>query len=246
MAWTMPTGPGTRFTSDYGPRTPPPGGGSSFHRGIDLAPPTPGQTGQPVFTVGDGVVQVMPFNSARGNYMRVKHDDGSTTQYQHLASFTASNGQRVTAGTRIGVMGDTGVGTGIHLHFETFPSGVVVDGYSANAVDPEQFMTPRGVNLRTGQVTSPPTNPNPTPTPPEDDDMRHTIIFCDVDANGSNEYGSTAVIDPINGWVRTSTGLGPRSELDARKAIAGVLGFELVEKHVNPTGWLMAQQRYTR
>ena len=74
--------------------------------------------------------------------------------------------------------------------------------------------------------------------------MRHTVIVCDL-AQGP-EYGSTAVIDPINGWTRTSTGLGPRDELQARTAIANALGFPVVEKHVDQNGWLMAQQRYTR
>jgi len=93
---------------------------------------------------------------------------------------------------------------------------------------------------RPGYTATTPT----TPPTPEEDDMRHTVIVCDL-AQGP-EYGSTAVIDPINGWTRTSTGLGPRDELQARTAIANALGFPVVEKHVDQNGWLMAQQRYTR
>ncbi len=91
------------------------------------------------------------------------------------------------------------------------------------------------------------TDPDPEPDPvpdPSEGNMLHTVIICDL--NTGAEYGSTAVIDPVNGWTRTSTGLGPRSELQARTAIANALGFPVVEKHVDQNGWVMAEQRYKR
>lgn len=91
--------------------------------------------------------------------------------------------------------------------------------------------------------------PSPTPDPDlepvtSEEDMLHTVIICDL--VGGAEYGSTAVVDPINGFTRTSSGRGPRDELNARIAIANALGFPIVEKHVDQNGWIMAEQRYTR
>jgi hypothetical protein len=94
-----------------------------------------------------------------------------------------------------------------------------------------------------GGGDAPSTGPDPDPLT-EEEDMLHTVIICDL--TSGTEYGSTAVIDPINGFTRTSTGLGPRDELNARTAIANALGFPVVEKHVDQNGWVMAMQRYTR
>lgn len=94
-----------------------------------------------------------------------------------------------------------------------------------------------------GAVSTTP-DPEPDPTDGIEDDMLHTVIICDL--NQGPQYGSTAIIDPVNGWTRTSTGLGPRDELAARTAIANALGFPVVEKHVDQNGWTMAEQRYTR
>ncbi|TQL03496.1 M23 family metallopeptidase [Cellulomonas sp. SLBN-39] len=163
MSWTLPAD--GVLTSPYGPRSAPVAGGSTFHRGVDIAPRA-GQQDRTVRSVGDGVVLSTASSDVRGYYVRVRHDDQSTTHYQHLAgAASVAAGQRVSTGTPVGVMGATGVATGVHLHFETFPPGAAVDGYSTNAVDPEPFMLDRGVSLEAG--TAPPiTEP---PTDPEDD-----------------------------------------------------------------------------
>ena len=56
--------------------------------------------------------------SGWGNYVTIKHDDGTYSFYAHLAKINVSVNQKVKAGQAIGVIGNTGNSTGVHLHFE--------------------------------------------------------------------------------------------------------------------------------
>lgn len=153
MAWFPPAE--GRFTSSYGARVAPTTGASTYHRGVDIAPPIPGQTGRPVVSIGDGLVVGSGYSSVRGWWVVIKHRDGSFTRSQHLAERGAAWGTRVDAGQRIGTIGKTGRSVGEHLHFETFNPGADWTS-SYNAVDPEPFMRDRGVELRTAiLVTNP-------------------------------------------------------------------------------------------
>ena len=120
---------GCRKTSGFGNRW------GSTHAGTDYAPPKPGQTGVPIFAVRAGTVSkvglgngknnaaVLPFHS--GNGILIDHGKisgrGSTdnveSYYGHLASYSVRVGQRVVAGEKIGVMGNTGISSNVHLHF---------------------------------------------------------------------------------------------------------------------------------
>lgn len=72
-----------------------------------------------------------------------------TTVYAHLKSISVSNNQRVVQGQQIGVKGNTGVGTGVHLHFEVH-TGSWNNKYT-NAVDPMMYI-PLEVALKRGDV----------------------------------------------------------------------------------------------
>ena len=173
-----------RFLSDYGPRDTGIPGASTFHRGIDIAPPIPGQHGRPVVAASDGTVIGSGFSSVRGWWIVIRHSDGSATRSQHLEGRGTSRGVHVSAGHKVGIIGETGVASGEHLHFETFNPGADWTS-SRNAVDPEPFMRARGVNLRTAVLVSnplwtsgglptlaPSKMPDPiTPTVPEEDIM---------------------------------------------------------------------------
>jgi hypothetical protein len=105
-----------RVTSEFGPRW------GRNHNGIDLAAPT----GTPIKSVADGVVtRVANDPGGYGNWVEVRHSDGSTTRYAHMSSFgNIHQGQRIGAGSVIGAVGSTGHSTGPHLHFEwRDPSG---------------------------------------------------------------------------------------------------------------------------
>ncbi len=106
---------------------------SSDHRGIDFAAPT----GTPVVASLPGrVVSAGPLGGY-GNQVLVQHADGVQTRYGHLSVIAVRPGQAVAAGQGIGAVGDTGVSTGSHLHFE-----VVVDGVP---VDPAAWLRVRGL-----------------------------------------------------------------------------------------------------
>ena len=85
------------------------------HRGVDYAAPT----GTPVRTIGDGKVEFAGVQSGYGNVIYVKHRNAKdTTVYAHLSRIDVKTGDNVMQGERIGAVGQTGVATGPHLHFE--------------------------------------------------------------------------------------------------------------------------------
>lgn len=58
------------------------------------------------------------WNGGYGNYVVIKHDNGSQTLYAHASSVNVSSGEWVSQGDLIGAVGNTGRSTGPHLHFE--------------------------------------------------------------------------------------------------------------------------------
>ena len=53
-----------------------------------------------------------------GGYIVLQHDNGTYTVYAHMSRTNVHTGDKVKQGQKIGVIGDTGIATGIHLHFE--------------------------------------------------------------------------------------------------------------------------------
>lgn len=106
-----------RVTSEFGPRW------GQQHSGIDLGAPT----GTPVKSVMDGTVtRIANDPDGYGNWVEVRHSDGSTSRYAHLSAFgKIKQGQEIGAGTVIGAVGSTGRSTGPHLHFEWRKNGQV-------------------------------------------------------------------------------------------------------------------------
>lgn len=97
---------------------------SNYHNGVDLR----AAVGTPVYAVKDGWVVEAGTSPIWGKYEVIKGDDGYTTRYAHLSSATAAKGARITAGTKIGLSGETGSVDGAHLHFGVYdPSGAAVD-----------------------------------------------------------------------------------------------------------------------
>jgi murein DD-endopeptidase MepM/ murein hydrolase activator NlpD len=95
---------------------------SSNHKGMDLATPS----GTPITAASDGTVSKIGNDpNGYGNYVVIKHLDGTSTRYAHLRSILVTRGQKVKAGQVIGKSGggpkDPGRGNsrGAHLHFET-------------------------------------------------------------------------------------------------------------------------------
>ena len=118
--WRIPTGKGTRVTSKYGfrPRF------GRMHKGVDLKI----YVGEPIYAVADGVVTRDAYEyRGYGNYVIIKHSNGYETRYAHLSKRIAKKGDKVKAGDRIGLAGNTGLSTGPHLHFEIRHKGNALD-----------------------------------------------------------------------------------------------------------------------
>ena len=111
------------MTSPFGYRTPPTGGASSYHQGVDLA----GPAGTPIYAARSGRVTIAGWGNAAGYYVTINHLDGFSSIYMHLSSYCVSSGATVSQGQLIGYMGNTGVSTGNHLHFGIAYNGAYVN-----------------------------------------------------------------------------------------------------------------------
>jgi murein DD-endopeptidase MepM/ murein hydrolase activator NlpD len=102
------------------------------HNGVDFAAPI----GTPVRTVGDGVVLFAGWNKSGGNMIKIAHDSRYTTEYMHLSKISSNvrKGSRVTRGSVIGALGNTGLSSGPHLHFGLFDKGKYVDPMKAKVI----------------------------------------------------------------------------------------------------------------
>ncbi|MBN1240637.1 MAG: M23 family metallopeptidase [Gammaproteobacteria bacterium] len=85
------------------------------HRGVDYAAPT----GTPVKAAGDGKIRFRGVNGGYGNAVIIEHGGNITTLYAHLSRFGKHReGSRVRQGDIIGYVGQSGLATGPHLHYE--------------------------------------------------------------------------------------------------------------------------------
>lgn len=92
------------------------------HRGVDYAAPR----GTPVKAAGDGKIIFRGVKNGYGNTVILQHGGNITTLYAHLNSFdrNAGMGKRVAQGQTIAYVGDTGLATAPHLHYEYRLNGV--------------------------------------------------------------------------------------------------------------------------
>lgn len=109
-----------------------------WHRGTDLDL----ETGDPVYSVFDGIVRVAGGHSGWGNTVLIRHYNGLETLYGHLSKILVEPNRLVKAGDKIGLGGNTGRSSGSHLHIETRYEGNAFDSenifrYSGNANETE-------------------------------------------------------------------------------------------------------------
>jgi len=97
-----------------------------IHKGIDISTY---RSGDPVVTTADGQVVTIDYTNDFGNYVLIRHKHGYYTRYAHLLMATVRIGQRVQQGELIGYIGNTGLSTGPHLHYEVHIGSDVVDPY---------------------------------------------------------------------------------------------------------------------
>lgn len=85
-----------------------------MHEGLDMA----GEKGDPVYAAGKGKVTFAGRNGGFGNLIIIDHGNGFKTYYAHLSKILVQEGQWVSKGEKIGLVGATGLATSAHLHFE--------------------------------------------------------------------------------------------------------------------------------
>lgn len=132
--WTRPITAYT-FYQAYGYRIHPVYGDYRLHAGADFSAPC----GTPLYATAAGTVTYAGPYGGYGNIIIIDHGGGITSAYAHVyaTGIYVRTGQAVAAGTNIAGVGNAGVSTGCHLHFEIRNNGV--------ATDPMAFLATRGV-----------------------------------------------------------------------------------------------------
>lgn len=130
---------GGQMRSGFGMRRHPVMGYFKMHSGVDWSD----RIGTPIVAAGNGVITKASWSSGYGRRIEIEHANGYTTTYSHLSGFARgiSEGSRVRQGQVIGYLGNSGLSTGPHLHYE-----VLVNG---RFVDPLRVRVPRGRELDT-------------------------------------------------------------------------------------------------
>jgi murein DD-endopeptidase MepM/ murein hydrolase activator NlpD len=121
----------SRITSGYtGARLHPITRKVSAHYQIDYAAPV----GTPVVATARGTVTGAGYDGGWGNIVRIKHDNGYSSQYGHLSAFAKGirSGVRVAQGQLVGYVGSTGWSTGPHLDYGIRLNGAPVNPLALN------------------------------------------------------------------------------------------------------------------
>ncbi|MGC9399177.1 MAG: LysM peptidoglycan-binding domain-containing M23 family metallopeptidase [Anaerolineae bacterium] len=110
-------------SSYFGARRSYGGSYNSYHAGVDFR----ASTGVPVEAPAAGTVVMAEPLTVRGNALIIDHGWGVLTGYWHLSKIEVEVGQRVAQGQVIGRVGNTGLSTGSHLHWQLWVDGQSVD-----------------------------------------------------------------------------------------------------------------------
>lgn len=97
------------------------------HNGVDFGAPT----GTPVRAVADGKVTLAGTNGGYGRQVALDHEGPWTTSYSHLSKVAVKKGAAVRQGEVVGYVGQTGLATGPHLHYELRRDGKPLDPMKA-------------------------------------------------------------------------------------------------------------------
>ena len=114
---------GAPVSSGFGTRVHPILGEVRMHTGLDYA----AGTGVPIKASGSGIVIWAGPRGGYGNAVIIDHRNGLATLYAHQSRVNARVGQKVSTGQVVGFVGQTGMSTGPHLHFEVREMGAPID-----------------------------------------------------------------------------------------------------------------------
>lgn len=113
-----------------------------FHYGLDFTAPI----GTPIYATGDGTVKNVIRSTSKsskgyGNFVIIDHGYGYKTLYAHMNKYIVKRNQSVKRGEIIGYVGNTGLSTGPHLHYEVIKNGRKVNPvhYLFSSLTPEEY-----------------------------------------------------------------------------------------------------------
>ncbi|MBR6266437.1 MAG: M23 family metallopeptidase, partial [Bacteroidales bacterium] len=138
-----------KYVSGFGTRMHPIYKTLRTHTGIDLVAPT----GTKIYATGDGVVTSAKFERGYGKAIVINHGYQYQSMYAHCSEILVHQGQKVKRGEVIGLVGNTGVSTGSHLHYEIIKGGQKVNpiNYFLNDLSPSEFEEIRQISIQPNQ-----------------------------------------------------------------------------------------------
>jgi len=122
-----------------------------FHAGMDFT----AKPGVPIHSTGDGVVTYAEYGTnGYGMHVIVDHGFGYQTLYAHMSRMEVRKGQRVKRGDVLGLVGNTGLSVGPHLHYEVHKGSQPVDpaNYYFNDLTPEEYARMVELSRNAGQA----------------------------------------------------------------------------------------------
>lgn len=126
-----------RMASGFGFRIHPIYRVARMHTGLDFT----ADIGTEIYATGDGVVKSPDGGSGYGLHIVIDHGFGYQTLYAHMSRMAVGPGTKVKRGQIIGYVGNTGVSSGPHLHYEVIKNGQKVNPayYFYNDLSPDQY-----------------------------------------------------------------------------------------------------------
>ena len=127
-----------RMTSGYGYRIHPIYKTRKMHYGMDYS----AKVGTEIYATGDGVIsKVKRSKRGYGNYVKINHGFGYETLYAHMSKYIVKKGQKVKRGEIIGYVGNTGISTAPHLHYEVRKDNKKINpvNFYFNDLTPEEY-----------------------------------------------------------------------------------------------------------
>ena len=127
----------TRVASGYGMRMHPIHKRRKMHHGMDFT----AKTGTPIYATGDGKVTKAGRGTGFGNVVYIDHGFGYVTKYGHMSKFNTKKGKKVKRGDIIGYVGNTGISSGPHLHYEVHKNGKPINpvNFYHGDLTPEEY-----------------------------------------------------------------------------------------------------------
>ena len=139
-----------RMASGYGYRIHPIYKTRKMHYGMDFS----AKTGTEIYSTGDGIVsKVKRSKRGYGNYVKINHGFGYETLYAHMSKYIVKKGQKVKRGEVIGFVGNSGISTAPHLHYEVRKDNKKINpvNFYYNDLSPEEYEKMLEISLQSNQ-----------------------------------------------------------------------------------------------